>query len=72
MSTNIYRAAIVILIGAVATLAILLTTHHTTPTVRTVHTVSDNTASYNDGFATAKQDDCQQHFAAACAWLSSN
>lgn len=30
-------------------------------------TVSD----YNDGFATSKQDDCEQHFAPACEWLNS-
>lgn len=29
-------------------------------------------SAFNDGFATSKQDDCQQGFAPACAWLKSN
>ena len=28
------------------------------------------TANFNDGFATAKQDDCQQGDAQACAWIA--
>ena len=31
-------------------------------------TVSD----FNDGFATSKQDDCQQGFQPACEWLKNN
>lgn len=26
-------------------------------------------SSFNDGFRTSKQDDCQQGFQAACEWL---
>jgi len=32
--------------------------------------VDPQVADWNDGFATAKQDDCQQHFADACNWLA--
>lgn len=29
-------------------------------------------SSFNDGFATSKQDDCSQGFTAACEWLKQN
>ena len=35
------------------------------PTTQEQHTVQ----SFNDGFATSKQDDCQQGFEKACDWL---
>lgn len=28
--------------------------------------------AFNDGYAAAKQDDCQQGFSTACAWLGRN
>lgn len=31
---------------------------------------SDSVANFNDGFATAKQDDCEQGDAQACAWIA--
>lgn len=68
MSTNIYRAAIVILLIAVATLTITLLTHHTTTGTPATTSVS----SFNDGYATSQQNDCQQGYAPACAWLRSN
>lgn len=40
------------------------TVEHTTTVVQT----ADDVASYNDGFATSKQDDCEQGFQAACDW----
>jgi hypothetical protein len=33
---------------------------------------SSSVSSFNDGFSDSKADDCQQGFAAACAWLKSN
>ncbi|MFF1450200.1 hypothetical protein ACFVYF_18975 [Streptomyces sp. NPDC058274] len=38
------------------------------PTPKRTSVVSD----FNDGFATSKQDDCQQGFKPACKWLSEN
>ncbi len=35
-------------------------------------THSTDTATFNDGFATSKQDDCAQGFAPACTWLKTN
>lgn len=29
-------------------------------------------SSFNDGWATSKQDDCEQGFQQACAWLREN
>jgi hypothetical protein len=31
----------------------------------------DKVATFNDGFADSKQDDCQQGFQKACDWLAS-
>lgn len=31
-----------------------------------------NVSSFNDGFSTSKQDDCEQGFIPACDWLKSN
>ena len=69
MTVNMYRAAVVILLIAVATLTGILVTRHSAPApASSTSTVS----TYNDGFATSKQDDCQQGFQSACAWLKSN
>lgn len=68
MTINTYRAAVVILLIAVVALTVALMTRHTAPAAASTTTVSN----YNDGFATSKQDDCEQGFAAACAWLKSN
>lgn len=67
MTVNMYRAAVVILLIAVAALAGVLLTGHNAPAAGT-STVS----TFNDGFATGKQDDCQQGFAPACTWLRSS
>lgn len=62
------RAAILLVAGmfwgaslALGSLA-TMTTHHSDsrPTVQT----------FNDGFTASKQDDCQQGFQPACAWLA--
>jgi uncharacterized membrane protein len=76
MSINIYRIAAVALLITVAALAGILLTQHTASaatakTVTVVHT-ADQVDSYNDGYATAEQSDCQQGYAPACAWLRSN
>jgi hypothetical protein len=42
------------------------TVRGTNPAVVVEHTVRD----FNDGFTTAKQDDCQQGAVVACEWLS--
>lgn len=72
MTATAYRAAIVILLIAVATLAtvtgVLLTRHTGPAAASTTSTVS----TFNDGYSTAYQDMCQQGSAAACAWLHSN
>lgn len=41
--------------------------------IGTVHAINppanSQVSDYNDGFATSKQDDCQQGFQPACEWL---
>lgn len=74
MTVTTYRAAIVVLLIAVAALAtvagIVLSRPSApgAPASATDVTVS----SFNDGFSDSKADDCEQGFAAACAWLKSN
>jgi hypothetical protein len=48
-----------------AVLAVLLCTGY----IPTAHQDTGTVATFNDGFATSKQDDCQQGSAYACAWL---
>lgn len=61
-------AAIIISIFALGALAgVLATNHHAAPAASTT-----SVSSFNDGWATSKQDDCQQGFTAACTWLHSN
>lgn len=67
----------VILILAAA-VAMLLTVTAAALLARAVTTQPHNgssdsatVATFNDGFATSKQDDCEQGFAPACAWLHS-
>lgn len=70
MSINAYRiatiAAIALLIAFAALTGIVLTQHTDTPAPST------SVSSFNDGYATAYQDMCQQGNAAACQWLKSN
>ncbi len=33
-------------------------------------TTRGTVATFNDGYAASKQDDCQQGFQAACAWIA--
>lgn len=69
MTVNLYRAAVtVLLIATVALTAVLATRHGAPAPAASTSTVS----TFNDGFSTSKQDDCQQGFATACAWLKSN
>jgi hypothetical protein len=35
-------------------------------------TATSQVANFNDGFSTAKQDDCEQGFEPACKWLQEN
>lgn len=68
---KLYRAAVIILltiIAALGTVTGILLAHHDTPAANSSTSVS----SFNDGWTTSKQDDCQQGSAYACAWLKSN
>jgi len=67
MSINAYRIAVIALLIAVAALTGALLTHHTAPAAATT-----SVSSFNDGYATSQQSDCQQGYAPACAWLRSN
>lgn len=70
-AVRIYRAAVIallIVIAALATVTGILASHHDTAAPGSTTSVS----SFNDGFSDSKADDCQQGFAAACAWLRSN
>ena len=44
--------------------------HTSEPKPKPVHTTVVD--PFNDGFATSKQDDCQQGFKPACDWLAHN
>lgn len=72
MTITAYRAVIAILLIAVVALTVALMTRHTAPAAASTTSVSTTVSNYNDGFATSKQDDCEQGFAAACAWLKSD
>lgn len=48
--------------GAIVALGVTTATARPAPAASTVQ-------SFNDGFATSKQDDCQQGFRTACHWL---
>ncbi len=70
MSINAYRivtiAAIALLIAFAALTGIVLTQHTPTPAPTT------SVSSFNDGYATAYQDMCQQGSTTACQWLRAN
>jgi hypothetical protein len=72
------KVAIGAALSAIVTIAALSTPHTTTvPHVvftpqRTASTASSTVSTFNDGYATAKQDDCRQGDQSACAWLRTN
>jgi uncharacterized membrane protein len=53
--------------AALAVVALVGCANHTSEPVR-----ASVVSTYNDGFATSKQDDCDQGFKPACAWLAHN
>lgn len=54
-----------ILAGAAAAVALFTAGHLTAPTPK-----PGRVATWNDGFADSKSDDCEMGFAPACSWLT--
>lgn len=71
---NIAVAAVIgTFVFALGVLTGHMTTHHTAPAATTsVSTATTDVDQFNDGYATAYQDMCQQGSAVACAWLKAN
>jgi hypothetical protein len=70
VTTVIAGLAAAIVIAFVAFAAITQPT--SAPAATTVVQTADQTSSFNDGYATAMQDACQQGSAYACQWLHTN
>lgn len=66
--TNLRRALASLALAAVALVG--CASHTSEPTHKHLHTTI--TQPFNEGFADSKQDDCQQGFQPACAWLANN